>query len=189
MQLDIVSRRILSPESLRTRRRMEQRHDLEQAIAHQMGHIQETILPTPIDIITEPTQIQELIQILTCNTTKQEEQQFKSKSMKKQKLILVGIATDTSIGISFQEWYLHLILIEIDEHDTQSQLKASSQKHVTMGRRIQVPLVPFALQLADTFDGKVTSTAFCFIADASSGLGTHVLTVIAKKCDLVSWKL
>jgi hypothetical protein len=150
LQLDLVSRRILSPESLRMRRRLEQRHRLEQAIADQILRIQETIIPTRVEVITDPLEIQDLVQVLISNQSKQ-------------KVILVGIATDTSVGTSFEEWYLHLVLV----HDESSSASSS----ITMGRRIQIPLVPFAMQLADAFDNKVTGTALCFIADASSGLG------------------
>jgi hypothetical protein len=161
MQLDVVSRRILRHESLRVRRRLEQRHHLEQAIADHMSLIQAHVVKTPIQVLTQEN-IPDLVQQLTSTQCRQT-------------LIIVGIATDASIGVSFQEWYLHIVLV-----DAPASPNATGQ---TIGRRLQIPLVPLALQLADAFEAKITGTAFCFIADASSGLGSQVLARIAKECE------
>lgn len=50
-------------------------------------------------------------------------------------------------------------------------------------RRVRVPLVIFTEMLARAFEGQMTSTALCFVADASSGLGSETLTTIAKRCN------
>jgi hypothetical protein len=50
-------------------------------------------------------------------------------------------------------------------------------------RRVRVPLVFFCELLATAFDGQITSTALCFIADASSGLGSEMLTTVIKRCN------
>ena len=51
-------------------------------------------------------------------------------------------------------------------------------------RRIRVPLLPFCELLADSFERQLTSTTFCFVADASSGLGIEVLTNLVRRCDV-----
>jgi len=156
LQLDAVSRRILG-------RRMEQRHRVEQAIADQMLRVQEHVYKSPIQVISEPQEIQDLVQLLT-------------SIQSKQSLLIVGIATDTQVGTSFEEWYIHLVLTDASNSTLPNAVP-------TIGRRIQVPLVTFGLLLADAFDAKVTGTALCFVADASSGLGSHVLARIAQECD------
>jgi hypothetical protein len=54
---------------------------------------------------------------------------------------------------------------------------------------MSVPLLKFGLELATVFEEKLTSTALCFIADASSGLGTKMLGEIVSSCgaELVSY--
>jgi len=47
---------------------------------------------------------------------------------------------------------------------------------------MSVPLLKFGLELATVFEEKLTSTALCFIADASSGLGTKMLGEIVSSC-------
>ncbi len=47
---------------------------------------------------------------------------------------------------------------------------------------VSVSLVQFGLKLAQAFEEKLTSTALCFIADASSGLGTKILGEVASTC-------
>lgn len=50
-------------------------------------------------------------------------------------------------------------------------------------RRVRVPLVAFCALLADAFDGRMTSTTLCFVADASSGLGSEILATVVKRCN------
>ncbi|KAL3816865.1 hypothetical protein ACHAXA_005143 [Cyclostephanos tholiformis] len=51
-------------------------------------------------------------------------------------------------------------------------------------RRVRVPLLAFCELLASAFEGHLTSTTLCFVADASSGLGIEILTTLVKRCDL-----
>ena len=39
----------------------------------------------------------------------------------------------------------------------------------------QLPLLPFGLVLASMMEEKMTTTTLCFVADASSGLGSHLI--------------
>lgn len=50
-------------------------------------------------------------------------------------------------------------------------------------RRVRVPLVEFCERLATAFEGQMTSTALCFVADASSGLGSETLVEVVRRCD------
>lgn len=56
-------------------------------------------------------------------------------------------------------------------------------------RRVRVPLIEFCEKLAKAFEGQMTSTTLCFVADASCGLGSEVLTTVVKECGygVVSW--
>jgi len=56
-------------------------------------------------------------------------------------------------------------------------------KTVTYEKIVELPLVPFANKLADTFENNLTSTTLCFVADASSGLGSEILGRIASSTD------
>jgi len=48
---------------------------------------------------------------------------------------------------------------------------------------IHVPLVKFANELSKAFEETLTSTALCFVADASSGLGTEMVARIVNDCN------
>ena len=50
-------------------------------------------------------------------------------------------------------------------------------------RRVRVPLLAFCESLARAFEGQMTSTALCFVADASSGLGSETLAAVAGRCN------
>ena len=50
------------------------------------------------------------------------------------------------------------------------------------GTVTSVPLEQFGIQLAKAFEQKLTSHTMCFVADASSGLGTKIIGNIAASC-------
>ena len=50
-------------------------------------------------------------------------------------------------------------------------------------RRVRVPLLAFCELLSIAFEGQMTSTALCFVADASSGLGSETLATVARRCN------
>lgn len=51
-------------------------------------------------------------------------------------------------------------------------------------RWVQVPLVQFCSALSNEFEQVLTSTALCFVADASGGLGPRVLGEVLKREDI-----
>lgn len=51
-------------------------------------------------------------------------------------------------------------------------------------RLIQIPLAKFCMLLAAEFESRLTSTAFCFVADASGGLSTRMLNGIISKAKI-----
>lgn len=50
-------------------------------------------------------------------------------------------------------------------------------------RRVRVPFVIFTELLAAAFEKQMTSTALCFVADASSGMGSETLVEVVRKCN------
>ena len=52
-----------------------------------------------------------------------------------------------------------------------------------MYRRVRVPLVVFCEKLASAFEKQMTSTTLCFVADASSGMGSELLTSVVDQCN------
>mmetsp|Transcript_8201 Transcript_8201/g.12343 ORF Transcript_8201/g.12343 Transcript_8201/m.12343 type:complete len:551 (-) Transcript_8201:147-1799(-) len=66
-------------------------------------------------------------------------------------------------------------------------LKSPSSSPIGKGfgceKIVELPLVEFGLKLADAFENQLTSTTLCFIADASSGLGSDMLGQIVTGCD------
>lgn len=73
------------------------------------------------------------------------------------------VPTPTIKGITYEDEECHLLL----EKDSGV---------------ISAPLTKLGLELATAFEQKLTSTALCFIADASSGLGTKILGEVVSNC-------
>lgn len=59
----------------------------------------------------------------------------------------------------------------------------STPSNPELYRRVRVPLVEFCESMAKAFESQMTSTALCFIADASCGLGSEMLLSVVKACD------
>jgi len=176
LQMDAVSRRVLPADRLRAKRRAEQRHRLDAAIAHQISEIRRTLLnngirinlsverAAVIDLVTDDAEMDELAKEIA--TKKDSATPW-----------IIGMATDLSGNShSSHEWYLYLAFPvagkTVDGHD----------KAIQFGRRVQTPLVKFGMKLADAFEYQLTSNALCFVADASSGLGSHIIGTVAEKC-------
>jgi len=91
--------------------------------------------------------------------------------------VIVGLSLDLSPKgvVQAQDWYLYLAFPELD-----------SMGRCSYGRRVQTPLTKFGTRLAAAFwssksnrspDADTdTDTDICFVSDASSGIGTHILT-------------
>jgi hypothetical protein len=74
-----------------------------------------------------------------------------------------------------------VIAIGIDEHLASREVCIWIQ----MGKLVyQVALKRFSSILADKMESRITTTAFCFITDASGGLGTQIVTTVLSTSDL-----
>ena len=188
LQLDSVSRLFLSPERLRAKRQLEQRHKLNRAIAASIldirrhvnagGEYDASVEQSITDLVLEDDEMDALVEQIVKGDNRKNE----SNSTP----LIVGMAVDLSLESgSSQEWYLYLAF----PLDDQSSL--DKEEGIKYGRRVQTPLVKFGMKLADAFDKQLTSTALCFVADASSGLGTRVLGQVLEQCQagLVSYLL
>lgn len=85
-------------------------------------------------------------------------------------------------------YYLFLAFpTTLPSHDTATAAAATATDKCSMPgqyrRRIRVPLIQFCELLAKAFEAQMTSTTLCFVADASSGMGSDILSTIVKRCN------
>ena len=62
----------------------------------------------------------------------------------------------------------HLYLLEEKERDKELGL-------------YELPLMPFGMKIATTFENQITTTTLCFVADASAGKGSSLLEALVKE--------
>lgn len=108
--------------------------------------------------------------------------------------LIVGIAKGLDPGFSGEdeyadpnEWYIYLAFPPPTTKTTTSNDdgKVNEEKGGLApyrGRRVRAPLSRFGEALAIAFEQKLTSTALCFVADASGGYGTKVLSSVFNGC-------
>ena len=99
--------------------------------------------------------------------------------------VIVTIECDLGEEVNPNLYYLYLAFpptssSSSSEGDADDVSTPQSPK---MYRRVRVPLVLFCEKLATAFEKQMTSTALCFVADASSSLGSDMITNVVKACD------
>jgi hypothetical protein len=177
LQTDSISRKILSPLRLYTKRRIDQLHKVDNSIAdsilsirthvNQGNNFEASIEKHVTELILDEESIQEVVDDIVL------EQKNTANIITNVAPIIVGIAKDLTIPKN--QWYVYLAYPELDAF----QADGVSPSY---NRRVQVPLIPFCKALALAFEEKLTSNTICFIADASSSLSSHLFSKIMTDC-------
>jgi len=76
-----------------------------------------------------------------------------------------------------KEIYLHLAI------PSAASTHNDTDDDISIDRIVLVPVSSFAEKLAEAFEQQLTSIAMCFVADASSGIGTQVIGEIVTACN------
>ena len=169
LQMDILSRHILAPDRLLAKRRQEYSYAVNQCVEYNALMIRQHVgggkkLYSP--------KSEEMVEKIDNHEIKGLIDEILDP--KKATPVIVAIeqdATDTNPDIYY------LFMAFPGDEGTSTPAKP------VMYRRVRVPLVAFCEEMANAFESQMTSTAFCFIADASCGLGTDMLTSVVESCD------
>jgi len=174
LQMDSISRRILSHSRLLAKRRQEYEYAVSQSCEYNTlmirqfvgggkGNYDPKLEVSSWEIFTSK-HVDEMQTIIT-----------DISDVTKPSPVIVAVEQDLLDEVDPNTYYLFLAFPPSPSNKTKGgQLYP---------RRVRVPLVFFCELLATAFDGQITSTALCFIADASSGLGSEMLTTVIKRCN------
>jgi len=178
LQSDSISRKILSPLRLYLKRRQEQLHKLDNAIADSIlsirTHVNEgndfesSVERNVTDFVLKEDQIKQLVKDI-CGEGNDTSTDIGIPIAP----IIVAISKD--LTIAKVQWYAYLAFPE----PKSLQVDGVSPRYC---RRVQVPLVEFCKELGSVFESMLTSNAMCFVADASSSLSSHVFSALFTKC-------
>jgi len=204
LQMDAVSRHLLNPARLRTKRRRHQLYETDKTVEIQrlrgravvqqaadsaaaaaaaaagVGSTKVSSAAAKMDGSTwryNPKSDRLATELLTTRTDYDElVTQITNKTAASPYVVTIGRdeETEETAGLDKREIYLWLAF----PPSTTSPSSSSSTEKGNIRRewrRVQVPLVPFLTALSDAFDDQITSTALCFVSDASSGLAADVL--------------
>lgn len=207
MQLDGVSRLFLSPKRLLAKRRREYKYALEQGSEytslmirqHVGGGKGEKDITKEFFIVIYSTRT--YIALLTNLLLRAGVYDPKTESFVWEKIgrsdseeisllisdmldsmkatpVIVAIEQDLEDQTNPNEYHLFLAF-----PPDSSTGDVSTPAAAKLYRRVRVPLIIFCDRLAKAFKEQMTSTALCFVSDASSGLGTDMLTDVVKDCN------
>ncbi len=102
--------------------------------------------------------------------------------------VIVALEQDLADENDPNTYYLFLAFPTTTTPTSQSQdataAKGDGMSPGQYRRRLRVPLVEFCELLANAFQAHIiTSTTLCFVADASCGMGSDVLSTIVRRCN------
>lgn len=180
-QSDTISRHILSSGRLRAKRRQEELYRIENAIAKSILDIRKYINDGGFydwkeeqkitDLILRDEDIQSLAQeIVIVDSSNAKHEDFQNTPL------IVGIAKDLTLSKA-DEWYLYLAFPVNMKNEHCFDIEKRYY-----GRRVQVPLEKFSLYLSYEYEKQNNPFSLCFIADASSSLGSNVIGQIIENC-------
>lgn len=167
--MDILSRHILAPDRLLAKRRQEYAYAISQCVEYNALMIRQHVgggkkMYSP--------KLEELVEKISGTEFKGLVDEILDS--KKATPVIVAIEQDPT-DANPDTYFLHLAFPPGNGTSTPAA--------PGLFRRVRVPLVSFCEALAKAFEGQLTSTAFCFVADASCGLGSEMLTSVVKACD------
>lgn len=184
LQMDAVSRKVLSSDRLRSKRRSTQVYEMDKAVEIQRlrnkAVVQAAAMAAKESTANQSSKMDGSTwrynpkedRLATTLLSTQEEYEKLVKRIMDKKLpspYITAIDKDDEDGLDKREIYLWLAFPPASgDYNTEKDSEEGWE-------RVQVPLIPVANLLAEAFDNQITSTALCFITDASSGLSSEVL--------------
>ena len=159
IQHDSVAKAILSPQSLRARRTTEAILRLQKFLRLTFTKVREQIALSRGDA--------------KCRTEVLQSEDD-----------LERIASD----VFRKDEYTEILAVDEDHEEDQNSSGSSKELHLFLslegGKRfVKVPLVPFCMILSKKFKDVRMSNTFCFVAEASGGLGPRVLNEVLQGAD------
>ena len=124
-----------------------------------------------------------LDRIQSATTTHTKVNAITTKSASPDRTVLSILRIDTDPDDPSKELYLYLMEHTPPDNDIgRHQQQQHDDHHPDYPRRLlQVPLIPFGLALQQTFEAQLTTTTFCFVADASSGKATQLIEGLVRE--------
>ncbi|KAK1744323.1 hypothetical protein QTG54_004856 [Skeletonema marinoi] len=175
MQLDGVSRRFLSPTSLLAKRRREYRYAVEQGNEYTALMIRQHVGGGK-GLYDPKTESVVWAKIGSSETEEMDTLLSEIMDAKKATPVIVAIEQDLEDDNNPNDYHLFLAF-------PPASVGVSTPAAPNLYQRVRVPLFAFCERLANAFKEQMTSTALCFAADASSGMGAEMLTDVAKDCN------
>ncbi len=172
MQLDSVSRWFLSPTSLLAKRRREYKYAVEQGSEYTSLMIRQHVGGGK-GLYDPKTESVAWTKLGSSDTEEMDTLLSEIMDPKKATPVIIAIEQDLEDDSNPNEYHLFLAF-------PPASAGASTPVAPNLYQKIRVPLLTFCEKLSKAFKDQMTSTALCFVADASSGLGTEMLVDVVK---------
>lgn len=184
MQLDGVSRRVLSPMRLLAKRRQEYKYTVEQSAEYNALMMRQHVGGGK-GIYDPKTEIS----VWETHTNKHNVEEMNDiiaeiLDAKKPSPVIVAMEQDLGNDDDPNTYHLFLAFPPSYKNEEGQVVEIGTPgPPSSLYRRVRVPLVNFCERLATAFEGQMTSNALCFVADASCGLGSDTLVNVVKESD------
>mmetsp|Transcript_56045 Transcript_56045/g.63404 ORF Transcript_56045/g.63404 Transcript_56045/m.63404 type:complete len:567 (-) Transcript_56045:3566-5266(-) len=172
LQTDRVSRKILNPSQLNTKRRGEYAYNWKKSVDKVKLQLDYCLAGGPQNYNDDP----EIVMKNTVYISKEEDLDTLIEKITEKKNIEYRYFTlkiDKDPHDPTEELYLYIV--------REQQLRKTKSTTNTHRILYQLPLVKFGLKLAKKFEDQLTTTTLCFVADASSGKASSMLESLVKE--------
>lgn len=102
---------------------------------------------------------------------------------KKKSPVIVTIEQDLSDDVNPNIYYLYLAFPPSSNKSDDTDDVSTPELPKIYYRRVRLPLLVFCDKLEKAFKDQMTSTALCFVVDASSGMGSDMLCSVVDASD------
>ena len=172
MQLDSVSRWFLSPLSLLAKRRREYKYAVEQGSEYTSLMIRQHVGGGK-GLYDPKTESVAWTKLGSSDTEEMDNLLSEIMDPKKATPVIIAIEQDLEDDNNPNDYHLFLAF-------PPASAGVSTPAAPNLYQKIRVPLIAFCERLEKAFKEQMTSTALCFVADASSGMGSEMLVDVVK---------
>jgi len=172
MQLDSVSRWFLSPTSLLAKRRREYKYAVEQGSEYTSLMIRQHVGGGK-GLYDPKMESVAWTKLGSSDTEEMDNLLSEIMDPKKATPVIIAIEQDLEDDNNPNDYHLFLAF-------PPASAGVSTPAAPNLYQKIRVPLIAFCERLERAFKEQMTSTALCFVADASSGMGSEMLVDVVK---------
>jgi hypothetical protein len=180
-QVDAVSRKLLGPATLYEKRRRAQQHRFDIAVAKYNKSLWPIEIQASTAILDTPAEFDALLDEVMCSSKGAKGATTSNTTSTRLEIVSIVREINKVNDIPMPGDFLLVvkkIVTVVEQHNEKEDNSDTPTPGIISETYIQMPLLEFGLHLATRMESEISTTTFCFVADASAGLGLDMLEAV-----------